>query len=295
MIGTSPRHASHRIAQVLLLAGALGLTTLASASLKDKPPKGVTLTGTEWRIDPYRSDDPEAVIEQADKNGGEHREGRRGMHRGVFGGGGEGGPWSRGGGETGSGTWGGGYPGGGSDGGGGRRTGGNFPDGGSSDGGSSDSGDASGSRGGGYGHDTARTSTDIDPTGSSASASMQIGSRGGIHNALVGTLDKNPDTLAFLAVNDHLKVSADKVETECAAGVKVAISDSYGDGERHCGWDGRAWVVETTRGKGFTRTDRYELSKDGKTLTYVTTASGTRMPKIKISRVYTIAPPQAAG
>jgi hypothetical protein len=37
------------------------------------------------------------------------------------------------------------------------------------------------------------------------------------------------------------------------------------------------------------------LSKDGKTLTYTTTASGARMPKIKISRVYTIAPAQAAG
>jgi hypothetical protein len=37
------------------------------------------------------------------------------------------------------------------------------------------------------------------------------------------------------------------------------------------------------------RTDRYELSKDGKTLTYVTTASGDRIPKIKITRTYTAA------
>ena len=57
--------------------------------------------------------------------------------------------------------------------------------------------------------------------------------------------------------------------------------------------DGRAWVVETTRGKNFKRTDRYELSKDGKTLTYVTTAAGTRLPKIKISRTYTVASPGA--
>ena len=73
--------------------------------------------------------------------------------------------------------------------------------------------------------------------------------------------------------------------------MKVAISDANGDGERNCGWDGRAWVIETARGKNFTRTDRYELSKDGKTLTYVTTATGSRMPKIKISRTYTLAPP----
>ena len=38
-----------------------------------------------------------------------------------------------------------------------------------------------------------------------------------------------------------------------------------------------------------------QLSKDGKTLTYVTTANGQRMPTIKISRVYTLAPPKAAG
>ncbi len=286
MIGTSPRHASHRMAQVLLLAGALGLTTLASASLKDKPPKGVTLTGTEWRIDPYRSDEPKSVIDKAQKDADGHRESRPsgGMNRGVFGGGGEGGgPWTGGGGESGGGTWGGGYP----------------------SGGRGDRGDGTGRRGGdslpdegrrgGYGRDTDRTSTDVDPTGSSASASMQIGRRGGIYNEFLGPLEKNPDTLAFLAVNEHLKVSADKLETECAAGVKVAISDSYGDGERHCGWDGRAWVIETTRGKHFSRTDRYELSKDGKTLTYVTTASGAGMPKITISRTYTIAPPQAAG
>ncbi len=88
-----------------------------------------------------------------------------------------------------------------------------------------------------------------------------------------------------------LKATSGEANTECAAGVKVAISDANGDAERNCGWDGRAWVVETARGKNFTRTDRYELSKDGKTLTYVTTASGSRMPKIKISRTYTLAPP----
>ncbi len=33
--------------------------------------------------------------------------------------------------------------------------------------------------------------------------------------------------------------------------------------------------------------------KDGKTLTYVTTATGSRMPKIKISRTYTLAPSAA--
>ena len=71
--------------------------------------------------------------------------------------------------------------------------------------------------------------------------------------------------------------------------MKVAISDSAGAAERNCGWDGRAWVIETERGKTLKRTDRYELSKDGKTLTYETIASGQRIPKIKITRTYTAA------
>ena len=40
------------------------LSTAAMASLKEKPPKGVDLTGT-WQLDPYRSDDPTAVLDQA--------------------------------------------------------------------------------------------------------------------------------------------------------------------------------------------------------------------------------------
>jgi hypothetical protein len=108
-------------------------------------------------------------------------------------------------------------------------------------------------------------------------------------------LAANPDKLAFALSEHTLKVSAGESSTECAAGVKVAISDSSGDAERNCGWDGRAWVIETVRGKALTRTDRYELSKDGKTLTYVTTATGTRLPKIKITRTYTVAAPPVAA
>jgi hypothetical protein len=272
---------SNRMAQLVLYAGALGMVaTLQAASLKDKPAKGVTLAGTAWRIDPYRSDDPEEVIDKAQKaKEDEERDSRR-VDRGSVLGGDRDGPL--GGGEDNHGTWGGGgFP--------GRRS--DFPDG----GGSRSPSMPRDERGGGYGQRTDRTSTDIDPTGSSSSASIQIGGRGGIRNEFVGQLAKNPDTLAFREVNQHVAVAEDKLETECAAGEKVPISDSYGDGQRNCGWDGRAWVVETTRGKHFARTDRYELSKDGKTLTYVTTASGAGMPKVKIYRVYTLAPPQPAG
>jgi hypothetical protein len=220
------------------------LSAVAMASLKEKPPKGVDPTGT-WQLDPYRSDDPTAVLDQArtdaQESGGE-RSGRSGGR-------------SRGG-------MGGGFPGGGG--------GGGFPGG--------------GGGGGGMGRGHHGGSGSRDSSGSSG------GSESARQQMLTG-LAANPDKLAFASTEHTWKVTAGESNTECAAGVKVAISDASGDAERNCGWDGRAWVVETARGKTFTRTDRYELSKDGKTLTYVTTATGTRLPKIKITRTYTVAPP----
>lgn len=228
-----------------LVAGCViaALSTAAVAGLKEKPPKGVDLTGT-WQIDPYRSDDPTAVIDQArsdmqDKGSGG---GRGGMRRGG----------------------GGGFPGGGGGGGGGfPGGGGGFPGGG----------------GGGFG----RHHGGMGGSGSGSSGTESP-------RQMLNDLAANPDKLAFSTSEHTLKVIAGDANTECAAGVKVAISDASGDAERNCGWDGRAWVIETARGKNFTRTDRYEISKDGKTLTYVTTATGSRMPKIKISRTYMLAP-----
>ncbi len=101
-------------------------------------------------------------------------------------------------------------------------------------------------------------------------------------------LETNPATLV-VAVKEHaLKILADGNSTECEAAGKVAISDSNGDSERQCGWDGRTWVIETAYAHSYTRTDRYELSKDGKQLTYFTEVSGGRMPTIKLKRVYTV-------
>jgi len=247
--------------QIVLLSSALWFAAAANAGLKEKPPKGLDLSGSHWQLDPYRSDDPEAVLDKAREDMSSSRGGGRrhggGMNRGVFGGGG---------GEGG----GGGFPGGG------RRGGGGGGWGQGRDSGSSDE-DSSSSSGG------------SQPTGNS---SRSHGSRG----QMFSELSKNPDKLGFESADRNLKVIADSENgTECAAGAKVAISDSQGDGERNCGWDGRAWVIETKRGKSFTRTDRYELAKDGKTLTYVTTAAGDRGPKIKISRTYTVATTPAPG
>ncbi|MEJ1965337.1 MAG: hypothetical protein WDO56_28895 [Gammaproteobacteria bacterium] len=240
--------------KLVLACSASLLSTVALAGLKEKPPKGVDLTGT-WQLDPYRSDDPTAVLDEArtemqEKGGSQGSGGRSGgrMHGGMGGG-----------------MGGGGFPGGG---------GGGFPGGG---------GGGGGGWGGGHGHHGGSGSRDSSSGGS--------GSNDSGRGQMLTDMAANPDKLAFASSEHTLKVSAGDSNTECAAGVKVAISDASGDAERNCGWDGRAWVIETARGKNFTRTDRYELSKDGKTLTYITTASGTRLPKIKITRTYTVAQP----
>jgi len=234
-------------AKWLLACGASVLSTVAMASLKETPPKGVALSGL-WQLDPYRSDDAGAVLKQARSDMQEKSYSRAG-------GGGHRGGWGGGGGYPGGG---GGYPGGG----------GGFPG------------------GGGYGHGGHHRSQDSSSGSQDDSSNSATSKRGQMLTDLVS----NPNTLDFSSTEHNtLKVSAEQASIECAAGVKVAISDGGGSAERNCGWDGRAWVVETDRGKDLKRTDRYELSKDGKTLTYTTTASGTRLPKIKITRTYTAA------
>jgi hypothetical protein len=238
-----------------LACGLALLSTAAMAGLKEKPPKGVELAGSHWQLDPYRSDDPKAVIDQArgDMQNSDDSGGRRGggMRRGGAGAGGGGFPGGGGGG-------GGGFPGGG----------GGFPGGGN------------GGGGGGYG----------GRHGGGAHGGGSRSSDGESPRPTLDDLAANPDKLSFSSSEHTLKVTAGDANTECAAGVKVALSDANGDAERNCGWDGRAWVIETVRGKNLTRTERYELSKDGKTLTYLTTVTGSKIPKIKISRVYTVAP-----
>jgi hypothetical protein len=230
---------------LLVGCGASVIPMVAMAGLKEKAPKGVALSGL-WQLDPYRSDDATAVLNEA-----------RSQVKDSGGGGGSGGRMHRGGGFPG-GSSGGGFPGGG----------GGFPGGGG---------------GGGYGRGHHRGGGDSS-SGSSPddSSNPNPSSR----SQMLTELATNPKTLDFSTTEHTLKVSAEETDVECAAGVKVAISDAAGAAQRNCGWDGRAWVIETARGKELTRTDRYELSKDGKTLTYVTTATGKRLPKIKITRTY---------
>jgi hypothetical protein len=252
---------SHGVAKLILIAGLSGASAVAFAGLKAKAPEGVSLGGTTWLIDPRRSDDPREVIEKAHERAAQEEAARasRRMDRGVFGDEDD--------------TWGNPEPRGGTWGGGGRD---DFPR-------------APGD--GGWRTGRGGNSGTIDPTGGGGSVVLSTGSMSSApRNLFLAQLDANPSKLSFLQGNQNLTVTEDALDTECAPGSKTPVSDSFGDGERVCGWDGRAWVVETRRGKEFKRVDRYEISKDGKTLTYVTTATGKRMPQVRISRTYTATP-----
>jgi hypothetical protein len=239
--------ATTNAAKWLLACAAVLISVVAVAGLKEKPPKGVALMGL-WKLDPYRSDDPDAVLADARAQAEKARDHSGGGRRGGLG----------------------------------RRGGGGFPGGGGGGGGFPGGGGGGWGRGGGHHRGGESSSSDsADDSGKPAGGSPR--------GQLLKELAANPATLDFAPSEHTLRISAEQTNIECAAGVKVAISDGSGTGERNCGWDGRAWVIETERGKLLKRTDRYELSKDGKTLTYVTTATGTRLPKIKITRTYTAA------
>jgi hypothetical protein len=259
------------------LACALLVATAEAASLKNKPPEGVKLTGT-WRLDAERSDDPREVLDRAAKAARQKQEDARigrSDRGGVFGdddpldryrrgpyGDSRYDPMDRGRDPY------------------GRRMPGDYPD-----------DPRRTSDGTVFRRD--RGSTTIDPTGGEVSASWGTGPQS-INNVWLLQLDPSPDTLTVVDSGTHVSVSENKLETECKAGESAPIADSFGDGQRRCGWGGKAWVIETKRDKRFTRTDRFELARNGTTLTYVTTASGSNMPSIRIVRTYERVPAPAS-
>jgi hypothetical protein len=244
------------VAPLALLAALVSASMLVAplalaAGLKDKAPEGLKLDGTEWQLDPYNSDDASEAVDRAGRKmqQQERQSGGREVGGGIFGG------------DDPLGRHGPGDPNGS----------GRFP---------SDRDTASRWPSGG------RNSTDIDPTGGGGGVTMQWGGRRG--SIFFESLRTNPAKLGFSEGKQYLTVTEDGLETECEAGAKAPFSDSYGDGERTCGWNGRAWVIETKRGRQFSRTDRYELSKDGKTLRYTTSASEEGVGRVTISRRYQI-------
>jgi hypothetical protein len=244
-------HPTHRFVSAAILIALAGASTVAFAGLKDKPPAGVTLSGIEWQLDPYNSDDASAAVDRAG------REARPTVsNRPVFG---DDGPF-------------------------GRSSPGNDPIGGSRGGNPIDRTGPNGGRG----RDRDREASDNDPFGNQ-SINIQIGG-GGRGSIFFESLRKNPARVSFHEGERSVTVVEDGLETECEAGKKEPFSDSFSDGERSCGWSGRAWVVETTRAKKFHRTDRYEISKDGKTLRYTTNANEDGVGRVTIERRYQIPP-----
>jgi hypothetical protein len=236
----------------LVSASALVAPLALAAGLKDKAPEGLKLDGTEWQLDPYNSDDASEAVDRAARKMQQQKQ-------------------QSGGREVGGGIFGGDDPLGGRHGPGDSNRSGRFP----SDRDTSSRWPPDG-----------RGSTDIDPTGGGGAVTMQWGTARG--SIFFESLRTNPAKLGFSEGKQYVTVTADGLETECEPGAKAPFSDSYGDGERTCGWNGRAWVVETKRGRQFSRTDRYELSKDGRTLRYTTSASEEGIGRVTISRKYQI-------
>ena len=246
-------HIRTRIAPMALAIVLGGASTLALAGLKDKPPEGLTLAGVEWQLDPYNSDNPSEAIDRAAREA--QRQKTASANRPVFG---DDDPF-------------------------GRSSPTKDPVGSSRR--NADPMNRGATAGGDWGRGT--TAADVDPIGNQT-MSIQLGSssRGSI---FFESLRKNPQKVTFNQGQRSVTVSEDGLETECEAGTKEPFSDSFGDGKRECGWNGRAWVVETTRQR-FRRTDRYELSKDGKTLKYTTTANEDEVGHVTISRRYQLPP-----
>jgi hypothetical protein len=239
---------------LIVLASALAAAN-AQAALKEQPPEGVRLTGT-WQLDSQRSDDPAQVIEKAEKaEAANHRRQIEERDRGA----------DRSWGDENDGPW--------ND----RNDG--LP------------GDRHGRR------DPFPGRRDdgviLDPTGRDNSVTWSTGTarRRTASDEFLLQLDPNPQTLTIQDWGSRLLVWEDKLDTDCRAGEVAPIADAFGDGERQCGWRGRAWVIETRRTDRFKRTDRFELSKDGQQLAYTSTATGSDIPSIKVSRVYRLAPP----
>jgi hypothetical protein len=230
---------------VLVVASCLAVASTQAASLKDKPPEGVKLSGA-WKLDPYNSDDPVEAIRKAEKSETVKRQREiedRSRDRYE--------PWDP--------TQ--------------RDRAGNrrydpFPD-------RRDDG-VTIERGGNIDLSWGKTRT------RSASDEFLL------------ALDPNPATLTIMDWGNRVSVSEDKLETDCYAGEVHPIADAFGDGDRQCGWRGRAWIIETTRTERFKRTDRFELSKDGKQLKYTSTAAGSKIPTIKVARTYTLEPATAS-
>src|SRR6186713_2808584 len=83
---------SHRkpgVRHVAALVTLVSVTSLTfAAGLKDKPPEGMKLAGTQWQLDPYNSDDASEAVDRAGRKMQQQQQqsGGREVGGGIFGG-----------------------------------------------------------------------------------------------------------------------------------------------------------------------------------------------------------------
>jgi hypothetical protein len=97
------------------------------------------------------------------------------------------------------------------------------------------------------------------------------------------------ESLEIVQQDGALTLKDDDGDTTCKPDEVAQVSMPNGTvGDRRCGWDRKAFVVELKPPQGISRNERYELSPDGRQLVLTTELKGGRGPMsgIKIKRVY---------
>jgi hypothetical protein len=264
-----------RVAVLLLAAlAAAGGAAPVLASLREAPPKGVDLSGS-WELDPVRSDDPEIVRAQLREAMRQQMEKMRRQRRhGGWGGGG--GDDDRNGDGTDTEGGGRGSPGGGGGGGGRHRSPG---------GGGGGGGGAAGGSGGGSGAGPGASASEDAPAEAGERGGGPGGGAGPGRNPNFAAL-ANPARVPFEQQPGTVHTALGDGPFDCEPGETVSVTDMQGMAERHCGWNGSAFIVTLDRKRGVSREDRFELSRDRRLLLYSTTLSGGKLPKVTVKRTY---------
>jgi hypothetical protein len=135
-------------------------------------------------------------------------------------------------------------------------------------------GTVGGRRGGGGGGTSDRPAGDPEP------ASMRMPLDSFLATVEQFEIAQRPDSLTIATV--------DETSTCKPADPGKAPLPGGELGERRCGWQGDTWVTEVKDPDGVTRTNRYELKKDGQQLVMTSEIKGGKTPLsgLRIKRVY---------
>jgi hypothetical protein len=256
-ISAPPHSLRRRMPALRAMLGVLALTAFgvapcALAGLKSAPDRAVNLGGS-WQLDVAKSDDAEAVRAKLREAMAKRRD-----SAGVFGRRASAGGFQ------------------------GRRGRGGSPGQGGTPGADGTSADAQTTS------DTDGPTREDNAADAERSSAQSANARGVFAQAL-----RNPAQLQIVQRANEFRIIAGEDDTSCEPGESVAVVDRIGAAQRNCGWQGRTFVVQLVRqNSGGKLEERYDLSADGHTLTYTTILNATRIPELRLRRVYQIA---AAG